>query len=53
MFFLDMVPYQKLVCDSYCMLIFFIVHQDANKKLIEKFFSADYFLKVHLHNFHR
>ncbi len=30
---------------------FVIDLQDANKKLILKFFSAYYFLRVHLHNF--
>jgi hypothetical protein len=31
--------------------IFIIDLQDANKKLIKKSFSADYFLKVLLHHF--
>jgi ribosomal protein L23 len=31
--------------------IFIIDHQDANKKLIKKSFSAYYFLEVLLHNF--
>jgi hypothetical protein len=31
--------------------IFVIDLQDANKKLTEKSYSANYFLKVHLHHF--
>jgi hypothetical protein len=31
--------------------VFFIDFQDANKKLYKKSFSANYFLKEHLHHF--